>query len=406
MVFRLAFRMWRNKKQDAFLNLISKVSITGIALGVMALIVVLSVMNGFQKEIRHKLFQATSHIEARFPDGVPYNQILKVTRDIPEIVAAAPFSSNQALVYGNTYSGALVLGIEIPEEYSVSDLKGNLVAGNLDDLNGDFNVAIGYQFAKNQGIGIGDSLNVISAEGISSIAGFNPRFRRFKVVAIFKLGILDFDSNVALISTENAAKLFSFKVPDRVRFKLDDLSSVFKVRGILEEKFPEARFLDWTQSNRNYFRAVEIEKRMMFVVLSFIIMVAAFNLISGMVMMVKDKSSDIAILKTLGVTPFFILKVFMVQGLISGILGTLSGLVLGIVVAVNIGDILNFFENLLGSKLFDASIYMVDKLPSEVISSDVVLVSIISLVLSFAATIYPSIKAGSVRPAEVLKFAS
>ena len=402
-------RAGRATRRNGFISFISGVSMLGISLGVAALIIVLSVMNGFQKEVRDRMLGVVSHIEVYGPGGgvLPdVNRTLAEVRRNPEVIGAAPFISTQSLLArGDDMRGAIVRGIEPALEPQVTDLAA-AGKGTLDKLvAGQFNIVLGAELARTMGVREGDVVTLIAPGGQVTPAGVVPRLKQMTVVGTFDSGHFEYDSGLVLLHVEDAARLFRLEGPTGVRLKLRDLNRAREVGAQLSTSL-SGDFLvrDWTRQNRTWFAAVQLEKRMMFIILTLIVAVAAFNLVSTLVMTVTDKRADIAILRTLGASPGSIMGIFVVQGAAVGVIGTLAGLLFGLAVAFNIDVLVPALEHALNASFLPKDIYLISRMPSEPQSSDIVPVAVISLVLAFAATLYPSWRASRVNPAEALRY--
>ncbi len=382
----------------------------GIALGVAALIIVLSVMNGFQKEVRDRMLSVIAHMEVTEAYGAPlsdWRAVAQRARQNPQVIGAAPFISTQALVArGEDMRGAVVRGISPSDEATVTDLAAQLKDTTLARLTpGAWNIVLGSELARALGVREGDSVTIVAPGGQVTPAGVVPRLKQLTVVGTFDSGHYEYDSTLALIHLDDAARLFRIEGPTGVQLRLKDLHQAPQVSQQISALLgPDAVVRDWTRTNRNWFSAVQLEKRLMFIILTLIVAVAAFNLVSTLVMTVTDKRADIAILRTLGATPRSIMAVFMVQGAASGVIGTLAGVGFGLLIAFNIGTIVPFIEHALNTSFLPGSIYLISTMPSEPQSADIVPITVISLVLSFVATIYPSWRASRVQPAEALRY--
>lgn len=406
----VGLRYIRAKQKNSFVSFISLVSIIGIALGVAALIVVLSVMNGFQREIRSKIIGITSHMQLSSAGGAfsDWQTIGAMAEKNPHVIAYAPYIDGQGLIsYAGSVSGAIIRGVSPNYEPKVNDITKSITAGNFQSLNESvFNVVIGKDLARMLGAGMGDKLTVITPDGQITPAGMIPRLKQFTITGIFDTHMQEYDSSLVFIGLNQAQILF--KIPDSVsglRLKVDDVMKTQSIKQELYSTLPgDIVINDWIDQHQNYFAAVAMEKKMMFVILSLIIAVAAFNLVSTLVMTVNDKKSDIAILRTMGATQTSIMKIFMLQGGISGIIGTLSGTILGVILAYFIGDIVHGIELITHTKLISGDVYLIDYLPSEIEFSDVASIFIISILLSIAATVYPSRSAAKTNPAEALRY--
>lgn len=402
----------RRGRRDRFISFIAASSMAGIALGVAALIIVLSVMNGFQKDVRDRMLSVLPHIELYVPGGNPDNilsqwqALAKAAERNKDVRAAAPFVAAQGmLVRGEALRGVQVRGIDPQTEGHVSDIPKQMVAGKLDDLKaGSFGVVLGRDLASDLGVQVGDTVLLLAPQASISPAGFAPRMRQFTVVGVFSSGHYEYDSSLAFIDDEDAAKVFRDSGTAGVRLRIDDMQRAPQVAAELSRELPPyVMASDWTRNNRTWFAAVQTEKRMMFLILALIVAVAAFNLLSSLVMAVKDKQSDIAILRTLGANPGEVARIFLVQGALIGIVGTLLGVLGGMLVAYNIETIVPFIERLLGIHFLPRQIYFISELPSDPEMADIVTIGITSLVLSLLATLYPSWRASRLQPAQVLR---
>jgi lipoprotein-releasing system permease protein len=403
-------RAGRATRRNGFISFISGVSMLGIALGVAALIIVLSVMNGFQKEVRDRMLGVLSHIEVYEPTGqaIPdLSDVLATIERNPEVVGAAPFVGAQALIArGEDMKGALVRGIDPALEPKVTDLVADLSKTVLPQLvPGQFGVILGGELARSLGVITGDTVTLIAPSGQVTPAGVVPRIRQMTVVGTFDSGHFEYDSALALLHQDDAARIFRVEGPTGVRVKIRDLHMAREVAIAIASELPAGlRVSDWTRQNRTWFAAVQLEKRMMFIILTLIVAVAAFNLVSTLVMTVTDKRADIAILRTLGASPQSIMGIFMVQGAMVGVIGTGLGLLLGLGVAFNIDTLVPALEQLLHTTFLPKDVYLISRMPSDPQQSDILPVAIISLLLSFVATIYPSWRASRVNPAEALRY--
>ena len=402
-------RAGRAGRRNGFISFISGVSMLGIALGVAALVIVLSVMNGFQKEVRDRMLSVIAHIEVMDASGnaLPDWRATAATaqRDL-RVTGAAPYIHAQGLVgRGEELRFAIVRGIDPAEEGKVTDLartQGELLARLKP---GEWNIVVGVELARMLGARIGDKVTVISPSGQTTPAGVVPRLKQFTLVGVFDVGHYEYDSALALIHLDDAARLFRVEGPTGVQLRLANVHDARLVGQELQASMgPSLLVRDWTRTNRNWYDAVQIEKRLMFIILTLIVAVAAFNLVSTLVMTVTDKQSDIAILRTLGASPRSIMGIFIVQGATSGIIGTLAGLVLGLAVAFNIDVIVPAIERAFGVAFLPGSIYVISRMPSQPMAADIVPVAVISLLLSLAATLYPSWRASRINPAEALRY--
>lgn len=403
-------RAGRTGRRNRFISFISGVSMLGIALGVAALIIVLSVMNGFQKEVRDRMLSVVAHVEVIDANGqaLPDWQTTAArARENPQVVGAAPFVAAQALIArGDDMRGAIVRGISPGDEATVTDLANKLKDTTLARLMpGQWGIVLGVELARSLGVREGDKVTIVAPGGQTTPAGVIPRFKQLTLVGTFDAGHYEYDSGLALIHIDDAAKLFRIEGPIGVQLRLADLQQARDVADQLMMSLGSQFIVrDWTRTNRSWFEAVQVEKRLMFIILTLIVAVAAFNLVSTLVMTVTDKRADIAILRTLGATPRSIMAVFMVQGALAGVIGTFGGVAFGLLVACNIDVIVPAIERALHVSFLPGSIYLITRMPSEPQSGDIVPVVLISLALAFIATIYPSWRASRVQPAEALRY--
>ena len=402
----------RRGRRDRFISFIAASSMAGIALGVAALIVVLSVMNGFQKEVRDRMLSVLPHIELYLPGASPervleqWQQFATAAERNPEVKAGAPFVAAQGmLVRGQALRGVQVRGIDPATEGNVSDLPRQMMSGKLTDLKpGGFGVVLGNELADGMGVKVGDTLLMMAPQGSISPAGFAPRMRQFTVVGVFSSGHYEYDSSLAFVDNEDAARVFRESGTAGVRLRIADMQKAPEVAAELRNVLPPyVMASDWSRNNRTWFAAVQTEKRMMFLILALIVAVAAFNLLSSLVMAVKDKQSDIAILRTLGAGPGEVARIFLVQGALIGVIGTLLGVAGGIAIAYNVDVIVPFIERMLGVHFLPREIYFISALPSDPQVGDIVTIGVTSLVLSLLATLYPSWRASRLQPAQVLR---
>jgi lipoprotein-releasing system permease protein len=403
-------RAGRATRRNGFISFISGVSMLGIALGVAALIIVLSVMNGFQKEVRDRMLGVVSHIEIFASNGAALPDLKRTLDEVranPQVVGAAPFIGAQALLArGEDMKGVIVRGIDPQHEHEVTDLAVGLRNNALARLvPGEFGVVLGRDLARNLGVMEGDKVTLVAPSGQVTPAGVVPRLKQMTVVGTFDSGHYEYDSALVMMHVDDAARIFRLEGPSGIRVKLQDLNQARQVAAQLVRSLSgDLLIRDWTRQNRNWFAAVQLEKRMMFIILTLIVAVAAFNLVSTLVMTVTDKRADIAILRTLGASPQSIMGVFVVQGAMVGVIGTLAGLALGLGVAFNIDVIVPALEHALHASFLPKDIYLISRMPSEPLATDIVPIAVISLVLAFVATIYPSWRASRVNPAEALRY--
>ena len=406
----IGLRYTRAKRRNQFVSFISMISMLGIALGVTALIVVLSVMNGFQTELRGRILAVVSHVQISGAGGEmsDWPHVAEQSSKHPGVLAAAPFVQAQGMLsFGESVRGAMVRGILPDYEDKVVDFRSHMKEGSIDSLVPDsFNIVLGSELARALGVFPGDKVTVIAPQGVVTPAGVVPRLKTFTVSGLFEVGMFEYDSGLALIRMEDAQRLY--RMGDRVsgvRLKLDDLfKAPFVVRELANSLDTPAYISDWTRSHANFFRAVQIEKNMMFIILSLIVAVAAFNIVSTLVMAVTDKQADIAILRTLGASPRSIMAVFMVQGALIGFIGLGLGILGGVTLALNVDVVVPFIERLLGTQFMSKEVYYISNLPSELQWKDVNTITAVSFVLSLVATIYPSWRASRVNPAEALRY--
>ena len=406
----IGLRYTRAKRRNHFISFISGISMLGVALGVAALIVVLSVMNGFQKELRGRILSVVSHVQILGAggdlDGWP--RVVEQAAKHPAVTAAAPFVQAQGMLsYNQNVRGAMIRGVLPDMEDKVADFRPHMKNGSFDALVPDsFGIVLGAELARTLGVFVGDKVTLIAPQGVVTPAGVVPRLKTFTLVGIFEVGMYEYDNGLALVAMADAQKLY--RMDDRVsgvRLKLDDLFVAPRVGHELARMLDVDAFIsDWTRSHANFFRAVQIEKNMMFIILSLIVAVAAFNIVSTLVMAVTDKQADIAILRTLGASPGSIMAVFMVQGALIGMIGLALGVAGGVALALNIDVVVPAIERLLGVQFLSKEIYYINELPSDLQWRDVSGITAISFVLALVATIYPSWRASRVNPAEALRY--
>ena len=403
-------RAGRAGRRNGFISFISGVSMLGIALGVAALIIVLSVMNGFQKEVRDRMLSVIAHVEIFDTTGsglARWQTLAEAALQNPQVAAAAPFVAAQALLArGEDMHGVMVRGISPAEEATVTPLAAQLKDTVLTKLQpGAWGVVLGTQLARSMGVVEGDSVTLVTPSGQTTPAGVVPRLKQMTVVGVFNAGHYEYDSGLVLMHIDDAARLFRTGGPQGVQLRLKDQQMARQVSAELTASLgPQVMVRDWTRTNAAWYDAVQIEKRMMFIILTLIVAVAAFNLVSTLVMTVTDKQADIAILRTLGASPRSIMGIFMVQGAASGVIGTLAGLGLGLLIAFNVDVIVPALESLFNASFLPSSVYLISRMPSDPQASDIVPIGVISLVLAFVATLYPSWRASRVNPAEALRY--
>jgi lipoprotein-releasing system permease protein len=399
----------RARRRNTFISFISAISMAGIALGVAVLIIVLSVVNGFEKEVRDRMLSVLAHIEVFSFDGVlsDWRGVAAQVRTNRAVVAVAPYVAAQTmLTSGDVVRGALIRGIDPALEPTVTEVLNNLAGGTLNQLvAGDFGVILGSELARGLSVTPGDSITMIAPQGAVATSGVAPRLRQFRVVATFESGHYEFDSSIAMVHIADAQRFFDVEHPFGLRLKLADMQQAPRVAaqlvGLLDR---DLLVRDWSRQNRTWFAAAQASKRMMFIILVLIIAVAAFNLVSTLVMAVTEKQSDIAILRTLGASPRSVMAVFMLQGALIGVIGTLLGVAGGLLIANNLDVIVPAIETVLGVQFLPKDVYFISALPSDPRAADIVPITLISLVMALVATLYPSWRASRTRPAEALRY--
>ncbi len=406
----IGLRYTRAKRRTGFISFITLTSILGIALGVAALITVLSVMNGFEAELRDRILGMTSHASITGSEGELHNweSLQDALKTEPRVKGWAPYVEGQAMINsGQRVSGSLLRGILPDFEPRVSEVATRLVTGNLSHLKaGEFGIILGAELAEHLGVVTGDKVTVITPQVTPTPAGILPRLKRFTVVGIFHVGMFEYDRNMALINLDDAKRLFSLDdAVSGLRLKVDD---VFYARQIAREigpKLPgEYMVTDWTQAHSNFFKAIQTEKRVMFIILLLIVAVAAFNIVSTLVMVVTDKRADIAILRTQGMAPLSVMAIFIVLGTVIGLFGTLVGGIGGVLLALNVETVVPAIEKLFGVQFLSADVYYISELPSKLIWGDVYRITGVAFILSILATLYPAWQASRIRPAEELRY--
>ena len=385
----------------------------GIALGVAALIIVLSVMNGFQAELRNRILGVASHLEITGVNNQlsDWPALVNQVKSNPQVKASAPYVMAQGMLsYGQGVQGAIVRGVLPALEDKVADLGNHMKVGSLNDLRaGEFNIVLGADLAQLLGVGIGEKVVLLAPQGQFTPTGVVPRIKQFKVVGLFQIGMYEYDAGLALIHIDDAAKLYRMgNNVSGLRLKLDDLFEAPAMSAKLSQSLSQAGnayfVTDWTQQHANFFKAVQLEKRVMFIILTLIVAVAAFNIVSTLVMAVTDKRADIAIMRTFGASPRSIMGIFIVQGALIGVIGTLMGAVIGVLIAFNIDTIVPLLESIFHVQFLAKDVYYISDLPSKVEWPDVITIIVMSFVLSLVATLYPSYKASKINPAEALRY--
>lgn len=407
----VAFRYLRPRRQEGFVSVIAIFSLLGIMLGVATLIIVMSVMNGFRAELLGRILGLNGHISvyAQSPDGLPnYDAIEKKIAETGNVTLVTPVVEGQVMASNNgRASGAIVRGVRAADLAKRPTIADNIVFGSLDDFKGEDTVIMGARLAMKLGVGVGDNVNLISPKGNVTAFGSVPRVRAYKVVGLFDIGMYEYDSGFIFMPLD-AAQIY-FRLPEKIshfEVMLEDPSRLSSsMNDLLSNLSGEhLRLVNWQQSNSSFFNALQVERNVMFLILTLIILVAAFNIISGMVMLVKDKGRDIAILRTMGAARSSVMRIFFLAGASIGVVGTLSGLILGVLFCLNIENIRQFIQSLTGADLFNAEIYFLSQLPADMDVSEVVLVCVMSLTLSFLATVYPAWRASRLDPVEALRY--
>lgn len=399
----------RGRKGSGFISFISAISVASIAVGVMALIVVLSVMNGFQKEVRDRMLSVIPHIEVINYGGAltDWENTAELLKTNPHVLGVAPYSFGQGLVSsGSSVRGVVIRGIDPRSEPNVSDISDQMLVGTLTDLkSGEFGIVLGRDLASILRLRIGDKVNVIIPQGRTTPAGIVPRMRAFTLVGVFSSGHYEYDSTMVLIDLKDAEALFRQNGPSGLQVRVDDMNQAPAISYDLLKVLPRTfAVTDWSKQNRTWFAAVQVEKRMMAIILFLIVLVGAFGLVSSMVMTVTEKQSDIAILRTLGASPASIMTIFMVQGAVVGVIGVTVGVVLGLGIACNLDVIVPTIESLFGIQFLPKEVYFISSLPSDPRAEDIIPIALFSFLLSLAATVYPSWRASKTKPAEALRY--
>ncbi len=406
----IGLRYTRSRRRHHFISFISLFSILGIALGVIALITVLSVMNGFHKEVRERILGMASHGDIQAANGrmQDWADAIQQAKQHPDVLAAAPYIEAQAmLTHRREVSGAIVRGILPEREPDVVDVAQHMTAGSLDALQaGQYRIVLGKELAVRLGVELGDKVTVVVPQIITTIAGSMPRMKRFTVVGLFAVGMGEYDSSVAMVNMQDAAKLLRMgESVSGVRIRIEDVWEARRVSMELAGQMTGAyRVLNWTDYHRHFFAALKMEKRMIGLLLSLIIVIGAFNIISTLVMMVMDKQGDIAIMKTLGASPGMVMRIFIVQGMTLGAVGTLLGAALGLPLAFHVDNVVAAIERMTGSHFIDPSVYYISHLPSDVQMGDVVMVMAGSFLISLLMTLPPAWRAYRTAPAEALRY--
>lgn len=408
----VGWRYTRAKRKNHFTSFISITSMVGIALGVAVLIIVLSVMNGFGTELRNRILGVASHMQVMGINSPlsDWQNVVAQAKTVPQVKAAAPYVMGQGMLsFGQYAQGAIVRGIVPAQEVQVAELGNKMKVGQLDNLRaGEFGIVLGIDLARYLGAELGDKVMLMTPNGQATPAGMVPRMRQFKLVGVFEMDMKEYDGNLALVHIEDAAKLYRMGDDvSGVRLKLDDPFHASEVSPLLSLALSGQQnyyISDWVDENPNFFAALKMEKRVMFIIMALVVAVAAFNIVSTLIMAVTDKRADIAIMRTLGASPSSIMQIFVVQGALIGVIGTLAGVVLGVLIALNIDVIVPFIEHLFGIQFLDKDVYMITSVPSQLLWSDVLVIMLTSFALSLLATLYPSWKAARMNPAEALRY--
>ncbi|GFO54196.1 ABC transporter permease [Geomonas sp. Red276] len=409
----IGLRYLKAKRKSTFISLITLISVAGVALGVMALIIVLAVMTGFEEDLKDKILGTNAHIVILNSEGPmeDYQKLLKKVESMDGVVAATPFIYNQVMLSsGKNVSGVVLRGIEVPTDAKVTNLHKSMVEGSLsalDDMTAKTpGLVIGKELAKNLGLFVGDSIDVISPMGNITPLGMMPKMRRFKVVGIFNTGMFEYDSTLAYVSLGEAQQFLGIgDVVTGIQLRVRDVYKTGQLSARIDQELgPPYHARDWMQMNKNILFALKTEKSVMFIILTLIVLVAAFGIASTLFMVVMEKTRDIAILKSMGATSRSIMRIFIFEGVIIGVLGTAIGVLGGLLVALNLEPIVTVIQKVTGFELFSKDIYYLDHFPSKVIPSDVLLISVTAIVISFVATLYPSWAASRMAPAEALRY--
>ncbi len=408
--FLIGRRYLRASRGNRFVSFISTISMAGLAIGVAVLIVVLSVMNGFEREVRERILSLTSHasITAYSSRLSDWQDAAARVRTNPQVLAAAPFIEDQALLIGggSQTSGAVVTGVLPEDERNVTAIADKIVAGSFGGLQpGEYGIVLGTELAKALGVKLGERVVMVTSLRSTTPAGVMPRMRAFKVVGLFSAGMYEFDRNIAYVHIADAARLYRMgEDVSGLRLKLDDLFAAPYVVRDLARSLGGSFFIDdWTRKHANFFRSIQLTKAVLFFILLLVVAVAAFNIVSTLVMVVKDKRSDIAILRTVGASPRSVLTIFLTQGVAIGIIGTLAGVLLGVLISVNLESLIHGLEALLGTHFLDAKVYYISDLPARVEWSDVLQISLTAFGLCCLSTLYPSWRAARTQPAQSLR---
>ena len=409
LALAIGLRYLRAKRRNGFISFISMASILGIIIGVMALITTISVMTGFQEELRNRILGTVSHATISGFDGPmqDWQKAVALAKADKRVLGAAPYVEREAWLQAQENQGAIIRGILPEQEPKVSDLDKKMKEGKLSDLKaGEFNIILGNELAQFLGVTVGDKVTVLIAEHSATPLGLLPKMRRFNVVGIFEAGAQEYDFGLALVHMQDMQRMGRMgESVTGVRLRLTDLWNAWEVaRDLTDQMKGDFRVRDWSGDHANFFRALKMEKTVMFVLLSLVIAIAAFNLVSSLVMLVQDKQSDIAILRTLGLSPASVMQVFMIQGMVIGLLGITIGVIGGVLLSLNLSYIVKFIESITGSELMPSDVYYISGVPSHIVGSDVVTISIVAFFMCLIATIYPAWRASRTDPASALRY--
>lgn len=405
----IGLRYLRAKRRSRFVSFISLISIAGIALGIMALIVITSVMNGFQAEIRTRILGTTAHIKVAGDHGRlgEWRSVLEQIKTFPGVIHVAPYIDSEAMIIQREFvSAALVQGVIPSFETGVSHLGDKMLEGEITNLkSGAYRIILGIDLARNLNAQLGDKIVLVNPQAMLTPIGLVPRVKKFTVAGIFRVGMYEYDSALALIHLDDSAKFNRFQNQiSGLRIAVDEVFIAPQMSRHLQARLPHNKITDWTEENVNFFHALKVEKVVMFVILTLIILVAVFNVVSNLVMMVTEKQGDIAILRTLGLSPLSIMVIFMIQGLMVGFIGSILGLLSGVLIALNIDVLVPVIEYVSGIKFFSEDIYYINYVPSLMYWEDVIDIGIVAFVLTIVATLYPAFNAAKTKPAQVLRY--
>jgi len=409
LALAIGLRYLRAKRRNGFISFISMASILGIIIGVMALITTISVMTGFQEELRNRILGTVSHATISGFDGPmqDWQKAVKIAQADKRVLGAAPYVEREAWLQANEDQGAMIRGILPDQEPKVSDLDKKMKEGKLSDLKpGEFNIILGTELAQYLGVTVGDKVTMLIAERNATPVGILPKMRRFNVVGIFEAGAQEYDFGLALVHMQDMQRMG--RMGDDVtgvRLRLDDLWNAWEVaRDLTDQMKGDYRVRDWSGDHANFFRALKMEKTVMFILLSLVIAIAAFNLVSSLVMLVQDKQSDIAILRTLGLSPANIMQIFMIQGVVIGLLGITIGVIGGVLLSLNLSYIVKFIESITGKELMPSDVYYISGVPTHIVGSDVITIACVAFLMCLIATLYPAWRASRTDPATALRY--